>query len=306
VPFNEQHKNLHYKTQSTDTSPVSYASVNTMRSTLPKIPQGFAVHPIRTSAQSQYSDYSIDRKGYFYSRPSSISTTPSGKSSTDANARNHTISESDSVFLPSENESVSTNGQLRPTLNGRRAAAALYCEPERIYDVVYSAGNSTVSSRKASASENISGNNMYGSVRQHQRPSSAMAGSMIYQQNPRHLNGRMTPLILQNPQMSVARQGDIIINNQIYRPISTVRQQPQQLIPQQQPLQQQQQKVVLSPKNQQQQIKAQPIYSSPMRRRQSNNNNNAINTTITNHNNYESDSEAGEIESIMRHKYGEC
>ncbi|XP_070499918.1 myb-like protein P isoform X5 [Chironomus tepperi] len=312
VSFTENsQKNLQYKTQSTDTSPVSYASVNTMRSTLPKIPQNQILQLAQTStprSSSYYSDYSIDRKGYFYNRPSSVSTTNSMKS-----ARNQTISESDSVFLPPtssssncENEGniqqqpthyvVVNSEKLRPfdvlkmqQYNNNNSAKdhrrAVYVEPERIYDVVYgaSSANSTMSSRKENASENTSGT--YGNIINNkiidrsqkiiQRPASAMGGSTpSYQQQNRHMaNGRMTPLILQTT------QGDIIYNNQIYRPISTIpRQQSQQ------PQQQQQQP---------QQQQNQPIYSSPMRRRQNSNNN------------YESDSEAGEIQSIMQRKYEE-
>jgi hypothetical protein len=307
VSFTENsQKNLQYKTQSTDTSPVSYASVNTMRSTLPKIPQNQILQLAQTStprSSSYYSDYSIDRKGYFYNRPSSVSTTNSMKS-----ARNQTISESDSVFLPptssssnGENEGgqqqqpthyvVVNSEKLRPfdvlkmqQYNNNNNTAkdhrrALYVEPERIYDVVYGApsASSTLSSRKENASENVSGT--YGNITNNktidrsqkiiQRPASALGGSTApYQQQNRHMaNGRMTPLILQTT------QGDIIYNNQIYRPISTI---PRQQHPQQQ-----------------QPSQNQPIYSSPMRRRQNSNNN------------YESDSEAGEIQSIMQRKYGE-
>lgn len=313
VSFTENsQKNLQYKTQSTDTSPVSYASVNTMRSTLPKIPQNQILQLAQTStprSSSYYSDYSIDRKGYFYNRPSSVSTTNSLKS-----ARNQTISESDSVFLPPTSSSSNCENEQQPTHyvvvnseklrpfdvlkmqqynnNNHNNSAkdhrrALYVEPERIYDVVYgaSSANSTLSSRKENASENASG--PYGNITTNnktidrsqkliQRPASAMGGSTpSYQQQNRHMaNGRMTPLILQTP------QGDIIYNNQIYRPVSTI---PRQ---QQQPQQQQQQ-------TQQPPQQNQPIYSSPMRRRQNSNNN------------YESDSEAGEIQSIMQRKYGE-
>jgi len=305
VSFTENsQKNLQYKTQSTDTSPVSYASVNTMRSTLPKIPQNQILQLAQTStprSSSYYSDYSIDRKGYFYNRPSSVSTTNSMKS-----ARNQTISESDSVFLPPtssssncENEGIQqqpthyvvvNSEKLRPfdvlkmqqyNNTAKDHRRALYVEPERIYDVVYGApsASSTLSSRKENASENVSGT--YGNITNNkpidrsqkiiQRPASALGGSTAsYQQQNRHMaNGRMTPLILQTT------QGDIIYNNQIYRPISTI---PRQQHPQQpQPSQNQ------------------PIYSSPMRRTQNSNNNN----------NYESDSEAGEIQSIMQRKYGE-
>ncbi|KAL7038533.1 hypothetical protein ACKWTF_009600 [Chironomus riparius] len=308
VSFTENsQKNLQYKTQSTDTSPVSYASVNTMRSTLPKIPQNQILQLAQTStprSSSYYSDYSIDRKGYFYIRPSSVSTTNSMKS-----ARNQTISESDSVFLPPtssssncENEGVQqqpthyvvvNSEKLRPfdvlkmqqynsnnnnnNISAKDHRRALYVEPETIYDVVYGApsATSTLSSRKENASENVSGT--YGNITNNktidrsqkiiQRPASALGGSTAsYQQQNRHMvNGRMTPLILQTA------QGDLIYNNQIYRPISTIPSQQQQ--PQQQP--------------------KQPIYTSPMRRRQNSNNN------------YESDSEAGEIQSIMQRKYEE-
>ncbi|KAG5682511.1 hypothetical protein PVAND_011860 [Polypedilum vanderplanki] len=279
----DNQKNLHYKTQSTDTSPVSYASLNTMRSTLPKAPMqqhvGYAHQP-RSSAH--YSDYSFDKKGgYFYTRPSTGSNTNSMKST-----RNQTISESDSVFLPSnngENEGVQphyvvvNSEKLRPVdvlkMQQQKRAAMLYSEPERIYDVVYS---STASSRKNSASENGSGSN-YGNINRSQakvmqRSASAMSSPMVFQ-NRQAINGRMTPLIL-HPQFA-PRQGDIIINNQIYRPISEI-------------------PTTNSLSNKNTTVSSQPIYSTPMRKRQT-----------SSHNNYESDSEAGEIQSIMQRKYEE-
>lgn len=272
IPFGEQQqqKNLQYKSQSTDTSPVSYASLNTMRSTLPKIPQQQVLGYVQKApSSSQYSDYSIDRKGFYYSRPSTLSSTPSAKSA-DITTRNHTISETDSVFLPSNENQLRSNDVLKMQQYNARERRQLFPEPERIYDVVYS-GSSTTSTRKGSASDNASG---FGSQKIIQRPASALGGSMIYQPNRNVAAGRMTPLILQTPNQFTIAQGDIIINNQIYRPISTI--------------------PTLTPNKQQ--TKAQPIYSSPMRRRQSSNNN---------HNNYESDSEAGEIQSIMGKKYGE-
>lgn len=284
VPFiqeqqSQQRNNLQYKSQSTDTSPVSYASVNTMRSTNKNNPNGNAA--------------AVDnrRGNYFYtsSRPSTMSSTKSDAS------RNHTISETDSVFLP-ENEGVVGSGRgsvmandthfavvnsekLRPMdvlkmqQQQKAQRMALYAEPDRIYDVVYGSGNS---------------NGTYGNINRSQqtklvqRPASAMGGSILLQQQNRHAMGRMTPLILQQPTppttQLMARQGDIIINNQIYRPISTIPTQTQ----------------VMSPKQSQQQPQqqiSQPIYSTPTRRK--------IATS------YESDSEAGEIQSIMGRKYGE-
>lgn len=94
VPFHEQQRN----TQSMDISPVSYASVNTMRS-MKNSQNGFIV-PLRNA------DYSIDRKGnYFYTSRPTTATMSSTKSDV---SRNHTISESDSVFLP-ENEGGGRN-----------------------------------------------------------------------------------------------------------------------------------------------------------------------------------------------------
>lgn len=284
VPFiqeqqSQQRNNLQYKSQSTDTSPVSYASVNTMRSTNKNNPNGIAA--------------AVDnrRGNYFYtsSRPSTMSSTKSDAS------RNHTISETDSVFLP-ENEGVVGNGRgsimandthfavvnsekLRPVdvlkmqqQQQKAQRIAMYAEPDRIYDVVY-------------------GNGTYGNINRSQqqqklvqRPASAMGGSLLLQQQNRHAMGRMTPLILQQPapttqQQLMARQGDIIINNQIYRPISSI---PTQVMSHKQTPQQ---------KQQPQQQTPQPIYSTPTRRK-----------TATS---YESDSEAGEIQSIMGRKYGE-
>jgi hypothetical protein len=269
-----------------------------MRSTLPKnIMQqqqqqqnvGY-VHTPRAS--SHYSDYSIDRKGYYYTRPSTVSSTNSMKST-----RNQTISESDSVFLPPSSNGGESDGvqphyvvvnseKLRPVdvlkmqqyNSQQQKRAGLYSEPERIYDVVYS---STASSRKNSASENGSG---YGNINLNrdrsqqvkllQRPASAMSSPMVYQNNRPAVNGRMTPLVL-HPQYA-PRQGDIIINNQLYRPISEIP------------------TTNTSPAMKQ---PVQPIYSTPLRKRQ---------TAINNHHNtYESDSEAGEIQSIMQKKYGE-
>lgn len=232
VPFQ---RNLHYKSQSTDTSPVSYASINT-----------------RNNAK-------------YYSRPSTLSSVKSDIS------RNHTISETDSVFLHPENEGSGSNfGNHQQQKQQQRR---LYAEPDRIYDVVYG--------------EN-SNNGTYGNINRSQRPASAMGGSLLLQQQNRHAMGRMTPLILQQPQQFVmtttaGRQGDIIINNQIYRPISTIPNTTMMSPP----------KMKSSlPQPLPQQIKPQPIYSTPTRRR----------TTTS----YESDSEAGEIQSIMERKYGEC
>lgn len=282
VPFQEQQSqqrnNLQYKSQSTDTSPVSYASVNTMRSTNKNNPNGVATAAVDNR-----------RRNYFYtsSRPSTMSSTKSDAS------RNHTISETDSVFLP-ENEGVVGNGRgsimandthfavvnsekLRPLdvlrmqqQQQKAQRMAMYAEPDRIYDVVYGSG----------AYGNI---NRSQPTKLVQRPASAMGGSLLLPQQTsnRHAMGRMTPLILQQPTpptttQLMARQGDIIINNQIYRPISTI---PTQAMspPKQSQLPQQQ--------------TPQPIYSTPTRRK-----------TATS---YESDSEAGEIQSIMGRKYGE-
>lgn len=276
VPFHEQQRNLQYKSQSTDTSPVSYASVNTMRS-MKNTQNGFI-------APSRNADYSIDRKGnYFYtSRPSTATATMSSTKSDVS--RNHTISETDSVFLP-ENEGAGRNQirndthyvvvnseKLRPidVLKMQqqykdKRMGALYAEPDRIYDVVYGGA------RKE--------NETYGNINRPQtkiiqRPASAMGGSLFYQQQNRHTLGRTTPLILQKPPPQIlARQGDIIINNQIYRPISTT------------PM------TSMSPKQRvAQPQQPQPIYSTPTRRKPATS--------------YESDSEAGEIQSIMARKYG--
>lgn len=283
VPFHEQQRNLQYKSQSTDTSPVSYASVNTMRSL--KNSHGFL-------APSRNADHSIDRKGnYFYtSRPSTATAT---MSSTKSNvSRNHTISETDSVFLP-ENEGGGNRNQIRNdthyvVVNSEKLRpidvlkvqqqykdkrmGALYGEPDRIYDVVYGAAPKE--------------NGTYGNINRSQpkviqRPASAMGGSLFYQQQNRHTMGRMTPVILQQPpqQQIFARQGDIIVNNQIYRPLSAI---PSTMMSPKQKLAQPQVQSQLS----------QPIYSTPTRRK-----------TATS---YESDSEAGEIQSIMARKYGKC
>ena len=279
IPFQEQQRNLRYKSQSTDTSPVSYASVNTMRS----VRNGFV-------APSRNADYTIDRKGnYFYtSRP-----TTATMSSTKSNAsRNNTISETDSVFLteneleggsksmlanqiPNDTHYVVVNGEKLRAIdvlkmqqqNRDKRMGALYAEPERIYDVV----NGGVYRE-----DEAYGSNINRSQKVIQRPASAMGGSLLYQKN-RHNTGRMTPLILQQQQFQ-PREGDIIINNQVYRPVSTLSHPP----------------AVMSPKLKaaQPQQPVQPIYSTPTRRK-----------TATS---YESDSEAGEIQSIMARNYGEC
>jgi hypothetical protein len=243
-------------------------------------------------APSRNADYSIDRKGnYFYtSRPSTATATMSSTKSDVS--RNHTISETDSVFLP-ENEGGGNRNHIRNdthyvVVNGEKLRpidvlkvqqqykdkrmGALYAEPDRIYDVVYGAG------RKE--------NETYGNINRSQpqviqRPASAMGGSLFYQQQNRHTMGRTTPLILQQTQQQLlARQGDIIINNQIYRPLSAIPT-PTMMSPKQK---------MAQPPIAQPQQPSQPIYSTPTRRK-----------TATS---YESDSEAGEIQSIMARKYG--
>lgn len=277
VPFEQ--KNLQAKSQSNDTSPVSYASVNTSRSTLPK-----------ALSRGQMQDRSSDVRNYFYAKPNDPPTCKT------------TISESDDVFLPDGMPQKETHVPIRyVVVNSEQLTPAdvlkfqqqsqleqrkMSYDPNRIYDVVY--GSTATASRS---------NGTYGQLKMPQpkvvqRPASAMGYSnapapVYYRQQ--FANGRSTPLILSQQPQSLTSQMDIIYNNQIYRPVSAL---PKNMTPQRQrPAAPQ-----LQAFQQNGTTTRSELYASPLRKR-------------SEHYESESGSEAGEVQRIMQNyanrNYGE-
>jgi hypothetical protein len=224
VPFQDQ-INLQKKTQSTDTSPISYVSENTMRATLPnKVP------PNKLNEFSNWQNYSngngsayssVDRKNNLYAKPNKKILQPSRKPA---------ISESDSedVFIKDNNVRYVVVNSDKLTPHDVLRYQNQRNNNDRIYDVVYGSGQPN--------------SGLYGYVKPKQmqqgRPTSAMDyASPISTRNrlqQQMTNGRQTPLILHQSSLPrhLPNQMDIIYNNQIYRPISAIPTKPQQ---QQQP-----------------------------------------------------------------------
>ena len=337
VPFeHNQQKNLQVKKQSTDTSPVSYASVNT---TLPRnqmIDQLYS-NPqiIKRGNNVQYNDM-VDNGSNNYYNQKRISYGSTDKNSTiDASnaARNKTISESDSVFLPEgvakeqKNNVPMPNGppvryiivnsekltpadvlkfqqhnniQMQQHQQQQKQQKNSAYDPNRIYDVVY-------------GSQNITPNNngTYGHVKpqqskeQHrtmpQRPASAMGYStpVYYRHQAAAANGRSTPLILHPaPPQQLPNQMDIIYNNQIYRPISAMQQTKSTLLSPRQRAQLQAQQQQLRNKQIATDGKNRYDYPAPLTRK--------LEMNPTSIYESESGSEAGEVQRIMQNRnYGE-
>jgi hypothetical protein len=258
VPF--QDNNLRTKSQSTDTSPVSYASVNTTSTaTLPKVPpHGVPNDAIYTTVSKRGArpQYSQNRLSY----------TNSDKTDASSN-RQKTISESDSVFLPEETQPrqpvryfvldshqitpgdvirlQSQSLKLVPVQMAQQQVPKQGGDPNRIYDSVYGANVAQYGQIKPPrAYPPANQQTPQNQVKMIQRPASAMG--YLYQQplylrqQPPTSNGRSTPLILQQVPVMIHQtsQKDLYSNPNIYRPIAAQRH-PAVAMGQQRPKQQQ-------------------------------------------------------------------
>ena len=231
VPF--QDNNLHVKSPSTDTSPVSYASVSASRvsSTLPKMPQRFDNQSYYTPQQKRGS---MQQNGNLNENYENLYA-PTSRTV----PRSHTISESDSVFLP-ENEV-----RRFLVLDSKRITPAEVMklqqqvpqhqvknnyDSKRIYDRVYSPSmmshhNNVYGQIKPPATQVQSSHNPQNPQNpqvQYYRPASAM-GYFQPEHQPAMVmqNGRTTPLILQSiPSQSYASRNGVVYHN-VYRPISS-------------------------------------------------------------------------------------
>lgn len=227
TPVLFQDNNLHVKSPSTDTSPVSYASVSASRvsSTLPKMPQRFDNQSYYTPQQKRGS---MQQNGNLNENYENLYAPTSHRSV----PRNHTISESDSVFLP-DNEArrflVLDSKRITPAEVMKLQQQAPHhqnknnYDSKRIYDRVYSPSmmshhNNVYGQIKAPATQIQSSQNPQS---QYYRPASAMGYFQPEHQSTIVMqNGRTTPLILQSiPTQNYANKNGVVYHN-VYRPLS--------------------------------------------------------------------------------------